>query len=153
MHLVQWSQNALHWLKALVQSLPRANTLPKNAISACSKLPGDTASDELDSAEDSSVQSRLTCALLKKIMLSRLSSVSLLNLVWQLLPQQPHATQTVPHSPADAGNPSPVLPLALRSSHQALSEGATFSLPPPSWSQLREAVPGESSGDHHGQCN
>ena len=63
-----------------------------------------------------------------------------MELVWQLLPQQHQAAQTI-SQPADASNPSPGLPSA---EGQSLgTSGAALTLSPPSWSQLREAAPGE----------
>ena len=125
-------------------SHPKGKHINKECKFCQQQAPGDTASDELDTAKNCNVQARLMCITQEnhaiKAQLSQLTE-----LVWQLLPQQLHAAQTT-LQPADASNPSPGLPPAK---DQALgTSGAALSLPPPSWSQLREATPGESSGDH-----
>ena len=128
-------------LTALVQSPQGQTHCQRMQVPTASKLLGDTAPDDLDSAEDSDIQSRLACITQEnhaiKAQLNQLTEQ-----VWQLLPQ---ATQAVPQL-ADAGNSSPVLPSA-KVQLPGIS-GATLSLPPPSWSQPREATLGEPSGDH-----
>ena len=101
------------------------------------------APDELDTAQDRDIQARLMHITQEnqaiKAQLSKLTE-----LAWHLLPQQPHATQATPQ-PTDASNPSLGLPPAKDQSPG--TPGAALSFPPPSWSQLREATSGESSGD------
>ena len=122
-------------------SHPKGKHITKECKFCWQQAPGDTASDELDSAEDSDIQSRLTRITQEnhtiKAQLSQLT-----DLVWQLLPQ---SAQVIPQ-PADTGNPS----LAVVSAKEQApgSSGATLSLPHTSWSQFKEAVPGESSGDN-----
>ena len=120
-------------------SHPKGKHINKECKFSWQQAPRDTAPDELDSAEDSDVQSRLMYITQEnhgiKAQLSQL-----LELVWQLLPQQHQATQTI-SQPADTSNPSPVLPSAK---DQSLgTSGATLSLPP---SFLVPAKGGHSRG-------
>ena len=102
---------------------------------------GDTAPDDLDPAEDSDIQTRLPCITQEnhaiKAQLSQLTE-----LVQQLLLQ---AVQAVPQ-PANVSNSPPVL-LSAEVQSPGTSR-ATLSLPPPSWSQPREATPREALGNH-----
>ena len=125
-------------------SHPKRKHINKECKFCQQQAPGDTALDELDTAEDSDVQSRLMHITQKNHSIKAQLS-QLMELVQQLLPQQHQAAQTIPQ-PADASHPSPVLPSAEEQSPGI--SGAILSLPPPSWSQLREATLGESSGNH-----
>ena len=109
-------------------SHPKGKHINKDCMFCQQQAPGDTATDELDSAEDSDIQSRLMCITQEnhaiKAQLSQLTE-----LVWQLLPQQHQAAQIIPQS-ADSSNLSPVLPSTeIQSSG---TSGAALSLPPPS---------------------
>ena len=123
---------------------PKGKHINKECKFCQQQAPGDTAPDELDTVEDSNIQARLMCITQEnhaiKAQLSQLTE-----LVWQLLPQHPHAAQTTQQL-VDASNPSLGLPPAEDQSLDTL--GTTLSLPPPSWSQPKEAAPGESPGNH-----
>ena len=124
-------------------SHPKGKHINKECKFCWQQAPGDTAPDELDSAEDSDIQSRLMHITQEnhaiKAQLSQLTE-----LVQQLLPHQHQATQTI-SQPGSASNPSLVLPSA--GDQSTVTSGAALSLPPPSWSQLREAALGESLGN------
>ena len=122
-------------------SHPRGKHITKECKFCHQQALGDTAPDNLDPAEESDVQSRLACITQENhIIKPQLSQLT--KLVWQLLLQ---TAQAVPQ-PADISNSSPVLPPdEVQSSG---TSGATLSLPPPSWSQLREAALGHPPGNH-----
>ena len=78
--------------------------IPKDCKFHQQQAPRDTATDDLEPAEDGDVHSSLTCIMQEnQVIKAQLSQLT--ELVWQLLPQPGQATP----QPADAGN-TPVVP-------------------------------------------
>ena len=115
--------------------------IPKDCKFCWQQSSGDTATDDLDPAEDEAIYSRLTCITQEnqviKVQLSQLTE-----LVWQLLPQPGQAT---PQS-ADAGN-MPLVPSPAKEQAAGTSR-ASLGLPPPSWLHPRDIASGVSPGGH-----
>ena len=122
-------------------SHPQGKHIAKDCKFCQQQASGDTATDDLDPAEDSDVQSRLACITQEnhaiKVQLSKLTK-----LVWQLLPQ---AAQAAPQ-PAEVSNLPPV-PSPVEGQASGTS-GASLGLPPLSWSHPRDSALGVSPSSH-----
>ena len=115
--------------------------IPKNCKFCWQQALGDTATDDLEPAEDRDVHSRLAHIMQEnQVIKAQLSQ--LMELVWQLLPQPGQATP----QPAEAGSsPAPPPP----ADEQAVgTSGANVGLPPPLWLHTGEPAPGVSLGGH-----
>ena len=138
--LLDWNQNA-QYACSLGASHPQDKHIIKDCKFCHQQASGDTATDDLDLAEDSDIQSRLAHITQEnhtiKVQLSQLTE-----LVWQLLPQAvPAAPQPVELSSLPPVS-SPVEEQVLGTSRVSLG------LPPPSGSHPRDS--GDSPSSHQG---
>ena len=120
---------------------PQGKHIPKDCKFCQQQASGDTATDDLDPAEDGDIHSRLACITQENHAIkAQLSEVT--ELVWQLLPQPAQAT---PQS-TDAGSMPPAS--SPVEDQAAGTPGASLGLPPPSWSHPRDAASGVSPKGH-----
>ena len=115
--------------------------IPKDCKFCWQQAPGDTATDDLEPAEDWDVHSRLAHITQEnqviKVQLSQLTE-----LAQQLLPKPGQATP----QPAEAGS-MPAVPPAVEE-QAAGTSGANVGLPLPSWLHTRDPALGVSLGGH-----
>ena len=105
---------------------PQGKHISKDCKFCQQQAPGDSATDDLEPAEDGDVHTRLTCIMQENQTIKAQLS-QLMELVQQLLPQPSQAT------PQLAGGGESPVPAPPEASQAASTSGTVVSLPSPSW--------------------